>query len=225
MRKDKRIAGAALVATLIMFATSAAAQGPNPPPPSPQIAPILVPNHSVDLMTAQGSAAFGAQWKTMEAKIIEVAPIDGHMPGYDKAYDINPHAGEAGYDDSAWPKIEAKELAARRGGGKVSFIWFRTSLTVPAKIGDFDTTGAKMVLTAFVDDYAEIWINGQIPRRAGITSPATIQGFNIPNRVVLSDAVKAGDTFQIAVFGINGPISAAPPNTVWFRQASIEFYK
>ena len=225
MRKDKGIAGAALAATLIMFATPAPAQGQNPPPPSPQIAPILVPSHSVDLMTAQGSAAFGAQWKTMEAKIIEVAPIDGHMPGYDKAYDINPHAGEAGYDDSAWPKIEAKELAARRGGGKVSFIWFRTNLSVPAKIGDFDTAGAKMVLTAFVDDYAEIWINGQMPRRAWVTSPATIQGFNIPNRVVLSDGVKAGDTFQIAVFGVNGPISAAPPNTVWFRQASIEFYK
>jgi hypothetical protein len=161
----------------------------------------------------------------MEAKIVEVAPIEGHMAGYDKAYDINPHAGEAGYDDSKWPKIEPKDLAARRGGGKVSFIWYRTKLTVPAKVGEFDTAGAKMVLTAYVDDYAEIWINGQMPRRAGITSPATIQGFNIPNRVVLSDSVKAGDTFDIAVFGINGPISAAPANTVWFRQASIEFYK
>jgi hypothetical protein len=43
-----------------------------------------------------------------------------------------------------------------------------------------------------------------MPRRAGITSPATIQGFNIPNRVVLSDTVKVGDKFQIAIFAING---------------------
>jgi hypothetical protein len=69
-----------------------------------------------------------------------------------------------------------------------------------------------------VDDYAEIWVNGQIPRRLGRPSPATIQGFNMPNRVVLTESVKAGDTFQVAVFGINGPISLAPPNTVWFRR-------
>jgi hypothetical protein len=47
----------------------------------------------------------------------------------------------------------------------------------------------------------------------------------MPNRVVLSTGVKAGDKFQIAVFGINGPISMAPANTVWFRQATMEFYK
>ena len=110
-------------------------------------------------------------------------------------------------------------------GGKVSFLWYRTNLTVPAKIGNFDTAGAKAVLTAYVDDYAEVWVNGEMPRRAGITSPATIQGFNIPNRVVIADAVKAGDKVEIAIFGINGPISVAPPNFVFFRQASIEFYK
>ncbi len=85
--------------------------------------------------------------------------------------------------------------------------------------------GAKAVLTAYVDDYAEAWINGQMPRRAGITSPATIQGFNISNRVVLADSVKAGDKFQVAICGINGPISVAPANFLFFRQASIEFYK
>jgi len=42
---------------------------------------------------------------------------------------------------------------------------------------------------------------------------------------VLADSVKAGDKIQIAIFGINGPISVAPPNFVFFRQASIEFYK
>jgi hypothetical protein len=27
------------------------------------------------------------------------------------------------------------------------------------------------------------------------------------------------------VFGINGPISVAPTNFVWFREARIDFYK
>ena len=74
-----------------------------------------------------------------------------------------------------------------------------------------------------IDDYAEIWVNGELPRAAGRPSPATIQGFNMPQRLVLSDAVSPGDRFEIAVFGINGPISAAPENTVWFREARVEF--
>jgi gluconolactonase len=196
-----------------------------PTPPAPQMPPSLVPAKVVDLMTAEGSAVFGAQWKTMEAKIIEGPSIANAMPGYKTSYDIQPHAGEQGFDDSSWPIIGAKGLADRRGGGKVSFIWYRASLTIPAKIGDFDTSGATVVLTAYVDDYAEVWVNGQMPRRAGYPSPAAIQGFNMPNRVVLADTVKPGDKFQIAIFGVNGPISVAPMNFVWFREAKIEFFR
>jgi hypothetical protein len=79
--------------------------------------------------------------------------------------------------------------------------------------------------TVTVDDYAEVWVNGQMPRRVGIPSPATIQGFNMPNRVVLADTVKPGDKFQIAVFGVNGPISVSPENFIFVRQAQVEFYK
>jgi gluconolactonase len=196
-----------------------------PAPPAPQMPPSLVPVKVIDLMTAEGSAIFGAQWKTMEAKIVEGAAIANAMPGYKTSYDIQPHAGEPGFDDSSWPIIGAKGLADRRGGGKVSFIWYRASLTIPAKIGDFDTSGATVVLTAYVDDYAEVWVDGQMPRRAGYPSPAAIQGFNMPNRVVLADAAKPGEKFQIAVFGINGPISVAPMNFVWFREAKIEFFR
>ena len=218
------IGAAALTLIPMMFAMGASAQ-PLPPTSPPQIAPTLVPSLVVDLMTADGAAARGAQWKTMEAKIVEGPALKGAMPGYKTSYDISPHAGENGFDDSSWPAIEPKGLGDRRGGGKVSFLWYRTNLTVPAKIGNFETAGAKMVLTAYVDDYAEVWVNGEMPRRAGITSPATIQGFNIPNRVVLADSVKAGDKVQVAIFGINGPSSVGPANFVFFRQASVEFYK
>ena len=54
------------------------------------------------------------------------------------------------------------------------------------------------VLNVLVDDYAEVWINGQMPRRSGYPSPATIQGLNMPNRVVLGTEVKAADKFQSA---------------------------
>ena len=218
------LARAALALIPITIATAASAQAP-PPTTPPQIAPTLVPATTVDLMTAEGAATLGAQWKTMEAKIVEGPALNGAMPGYKTSYDIAPHAGESGFDDSSWPAIEPKGLGDRRGGGKVSFIWYRTNLTIPEKIGGFDPKDSKAVITAYVDDYAEVWVNGELRRRAGITSPATIQGFNIPNRVVLADSVKPGDKFQIAIFGINGPISVAPPNFVFFRQASVEFYK
>ncbi len=216
------VVGAVLATGSVVI--SSAAQAP-PAPPLPVMPPSLPPTYVVDLMTQPGSSAFGAQWKTMEAKIVETKPIPEALPGYKTAYDISPHAGESGFDDSKWPAIEAKDLAARRSGGHVAFIWYRANLTIPAKIGDFDTTGAKAVLTVLVDDYAEVWVNGQMPRQAGTPSPATIQGFNMPNRVVLADSVKPGDKFQIAVFGINGPISVAPANTVWFREARLEFYR
>ena len=215
----------ACVAVALLTAQTTLAQAPVPQAAAPQIAPVLVPNQVVDLMTADGMAAFRAQWKTMEAKIVEGPALPNAMPGYKTSYDISPHAGEAGFDDSSWPTIEPKALTDRRGGGKVSFFWFRTTLTIPETIGSFKTAGAQAVLTAYVDDYAEVWVNGEMPRRPGILSPATIQGFNIPNRVVLASAVKPGDRLQIAIFAINGPISVAPANFLFFRQASVEFYR
>jgi hypothetical protein len=216
------IACVALAVAILILPATAAAQTLTAP--LPQMAPSLVPSRVVDLMTPEGSAVFGAQWKHREAKIVEGPAIANAMPGYKTSYDIQPHAGERGFDDSEWPVIGAKGLADRRGGGKVSFLWYRANLTIPAKVGDFDTAGATAVLTVYVDDYAEVWVNGQIARRAGYPSPATIQGFNIPNRLVLGDPVKPGDKFEIAVFAINGPISIAPMNFVFFREAKVEFY-
>jgi gluconolactonase len=176
-------------------------------------------------MTAQGSAIFEAQWKVSDVKIVEVPAIQGAMPQYKTTYNIEPRAGGIDFDDSKWSIIEPKDLAARRSGGHVAFMWYRANMTIPAKIGDFDPSGAVAVLSVTVDDYAEVWINGAIPGRSGYPSPATIQGHNMPNRVVISTGVKPGDKFQIAIFGINGPISLAPANTVWFRDARMEFYK
>jgi gluconolactonase len=212
-----------------LYPTIVFAQAPAPPPaqpaPLPVVAPALPPVFTVDLMSAEGIANFAAQWKNMDARIVEGPAMPGAGEKWTKSYDLDPHAGEAGYDDSSWPTIEAKDLSVRRGGGKLFFTWYRANLTIPARIGTFETTGAMAVLRVLVDDYAEVWVDGQMPRALGRPSPGAIQGFNMPNRLVLKDAVKAGDKFQIAIFGINGPISVAPLNTVWFREAKIEFYK
>jgi hypothetical protein len=193
-------------------------------PPLP-VAPLVPPVHVVDLMTTAGSAVFGAQWRGMEARIVECPALSDSMPEFKTTYDVEPYAGVSGFEDSHWPVIPATELGARRGGGMISFFWYRTRLTMPAEAQGFATADAMAVLRVNVDDYTEIWVNGELPRAAGRTSPGTIQGFNMPSRLVLSRSVAPGDQFEIAVFAINGPISAAPANFLWFREAKIEFFR
>jgi hypothetical protein len=48
----------------------------------------------------------------------------------------------------------------------------------------------------------------------------------MPNRLMLGDKiVSPGDRFEIAVFAINAPISAAPANVLWFREAKVECFR
>jgi gluconolactonase len=41
---------------------------------------------------------------------------------------------------------------------------------------------------------------------------------------VLTRDARPGDTFQLAVLGINGPISASPRNYIWIRSATLDFH-
>ncbi len=190
---------------------------------APASAPVTGSAHVVDLMTSEGVAEFKAQWRYSDVRIVEAPPVPSDHAGF--AYDIQPHAGDATFDDSAWPVIEPKTLGDRRGGGKVSFGWYRIALTIPSRVGDVDTSGTKAFFTVTIDDYAEVWVNGQLPRAVGKPSPNAIVGFNTPNRVLLSDAVKPGDKIQVAIFGINGPISVVPANFLFMREAKVEFVR
>jgi hypothetical protein len=207
----------------LTVATLSVAQAP---PPAPALmAPGLPPTMVVDLMSVQGAALVGAQWRVSDVTVKEVPNIPGTITQNKMTYDIDPHAGGTDFDDSKWPVIEPKDLNARRSGGHVAFMWYRALLTIPAKLGELDPAGAVAVFHTTVDDYAEIWVNGVIPGRSGFPRPAAISGHNMPNRVVLSSGLKAGDKFQIAIFGINGPISMAPANSVFVRDARLELFK
>ena len=52
-----------------------------------------------------------------------------------------------------------------------------------------------------------------------------IKGFNAPNRVVITRDAQPGQSIQLAVFGINGPVSYTPQNFIWIRSATLDFYK
>ena len=207
---------------VLMIATPSFAQPA--PAPLPVMPPSLPPTHVVNLMTNEGSAAFGAQWRVTDVKIVEV-PAAINKERYKTTYQIEPRDMAIAFDDSKWEQVEAKDLGVRRSAGHTAFMWFRAQLTMPARIGDVDLSKpTQAVFNVLVDDYGEVWVNGEMPRRSGYPSPATIQGLNMPNRVVLGTQVKAGDKFQLAVFAANGPLSA-PNGSVWFRQALVELYQ
>ena len=156
--------------------TPRASAPPARPPlltPTPPMAPLMPPVHAVDLMTEAGSAVFGAVWRGIEAKIIEIPALTDSMPEFKTTYDIDPHAEELGFDDSGLaghPGHRAWRPSAAAAG--VILLVSRTRLTIPANALGFATAGAFAVLKVNVDDYAEIWVDGEMPRAAGRPSPA-----------------------------------------------------
>ena len=55
----------------------------------------------------------------------------------------------------------------RLGDGRVCFNWYRIDVTIPERVGDLDPTGATVVFEVVIDDYAEVWVNGELPLALG----------------------------------------------------------
>jgi gluconolactonase len=193
-------------------------------------APGIRPEAIVDLASDEGAALVRGQWRYSDARIVDVehrAPGPELRPSGapNRTNDIEPKAGAAAFDDSAWTAIEPRTLDARRSNGRLSFGWYRINLTIPARVGTLDTTGTTVVFEIVVDDYAEVWVDGRLPVALGQTGGAFIKGFNAPNRVVIARDAVPGQRIQIAVFGANGPLSNPPGNFVWVRSATLDFYR
>ncbi len=183
---------------------------------------------TIDLTTDAGVAAVKGSWRYSDAKIVEAtfrAPdADGQPTGREwKTNDIVPHAGVADFDDSAWESIAPSTLSARRGTGRLSFNWYRINVTVPDKIGEFDPNGSSVWFETRLDDYAEVWVDGEIGRQYGQNGGSVVAGWNAPNRLLIARNAHPGQHIQIAVFGMNGPISDAPTNYIYVREAKLHF--
>jgi len=193
-------------------------------------APGVRPDAIVDLKTDEGIGLIKGQWRYSNVKVIDV---DHHSPGTDLApsgppnrtQDIDVHAGAADFDDSRWEQITPAQLEERRSTGRLCFNWYRTSVTIPDKIGSFDPTGSTVIFEVAIDDYAEVWVDGKLPLVLGQPGGQLIKGFNAPNRVLLTRNARPGQKIQLALFGINGPLSNPPGNFIWVRSATLDFYK
>ncbi|HEV3376000.1 MAG TPA: SMP-30/gluconolactonase/LRE family protein [Thermoleophilaceae bacterium] len=202
-----------------------------PPPGPPELLPGR-PDAIVDLQTEAGVALVGGQWRYSDARVEEVEFVElgsaedplgpGTVPN--RTFEVLPHAEAADFDDSSWTALAPAETMRRLADGRVCFNWYRIEVTLPEHVGDVDVTGATVVFEVVVDDYAEVWVNGSMPHALGDTGGPVVAGFNAPNRVVLTRDARPGDRFTIAVFGMNGPISAAPANYIWMRTATLDVY-
>jgi gluconolactonase len=193
-------------------------------------APNGQPDAVIDLATKEGVDLVKGQWRYNDTKIIQV---DFKAPGPDKqptgklikTYDFTPHAGGADFDDSKWENIEPTTLDARRSTGRLSFNWYRINITTPPRIKDVDLAGATVVFETSIDDYAEVWVDGELSRALGQSGGSVVKGWNAPNRLIINRSVQPGQKIQLAIFGINGPLSNPPTNYIYMREAKLEFYK
>jgi gluconolactonase len=188
------------------------------------------PAATADLATDAGTALVQGAWRYQDVELTRVpfhsAGVDGQPTGaVVSTWDVQPHAGSRDFDDRDWPIIEASTLRQHRGAGRLSFAWYRIQLTIPPRVADFETRGANVVFETSIDDYAEVWVDGELPRAFAQSGGSMVKGWNAVNRLSVGRNVQPGQKIQIAVFGINGPLSDPLTNFIWMRLAKLSFYR
>ncbi len=192
--------------------------------------PEGTPEARVDLATDDGARLVRGEWRYSDTRIVEVdfksAGVDGQPTGVsNRTYDYTPKAGPIDFDDSRWEVIPASSLDKRRSTGRLCFNWYRIKITIPERVGEFDPAGSTVVFQTTLDDYAEVWVDGELTRHLGQKGSSVVSGWNAPNRLIVGRNVKAGQQIQLAIFGINGPLSNPPTNFIWVREANLDFYR
>ena len=156
-----------------MAATETAHAAPPPPGPARAAArPAGRGRRPADRRRAPRSSA--AQWRYADARVEEIdfvevgSPEDPLGPGTvpNRTYDVVPHAEATDFDDSGWRVLAPEETMLRLANGRVCFNWYRIAVTIPERVGDLDPTGATVVFEVVIDDYAEVWVDGELPHRA-----------------------------------------------------------
>jgi gluconolactonase len=197
---------------------------------------VYRPISVIDLKKNEGANLVNAQWMVREAVI---KPVSFNAPGPSKTdplllypsgkqistNNIFPNISDIAFNDGNWQKVNANGLEQRQGSGKLSFVWYKTSVTIPEKIEGIDITGTSIYFEITADDYSEVYINGKQNKQFGQTGAGVISGYNTRNRLILTNNAQAGEKFEIAVLVINGTVGNEPDNYVWIRNAVLDIYK
>ena len=167
-----------------------------------------MPRIAVDLNSEEGRAKVNAQWRT----------ASGLVPGEPNEGLVSQLAASPArlpdYDDSAWKVCENVRQSVSKG---FTFQWFRTSVEVPETLDGVPLAGSTLVFETNVDNYGEIWVDGEVEPRAG-----TVVGNNAQQRVTITRGAAPGTRHVIAVLAANGPFGE-PRGGVFLRYATLAF--
>ncbi len=167
-----------------------------------------MPRIALDLNDPADLAKINAQWRVAE----------GFIPGEPNEGLIAKNQGSparfAGYDDSGWEVCDNIRFPRSTG---FTFAWYRLAVELPAQIDGVDLTGYRVLFEASVDNYAEVWVDGQVSRVFGV-----IVGIDAPHRLEIDPKLVPGARHLIPVLAVNGPL-AEPLGGVWIRYANLAF--
>ena len=167
-----------------------------------------MPRVALDLNNAADRQKVKSEWKVGE----------GFVPG-------EPNEGltarllaspprEANFDDSGWSVCTDIRKSLSVG---FTFAWYRTTVELPLEVNNMPVEGARLWFETNVDNYGEVWVNGQIDRSTGVSV-----GINAPQRSELSPGATPGSNFVIACLVANGPL-AEPRGGIFMRLATLAF--
>jgi len=167
-----------------------------------------MPRVALDLNNAADRQKVKSEWKVGE----------GFVPG-------EPNEGltarllaspprEADFDDSGWSVCADIRESLSVG---FTFAWYRTTVELPLEVNNMPVEGARLWFETNVDNYGEVWVNGQVDRSTGV-----IVGINAPQRIELSPGATPGSKYIIACLVANGPL-AEPRGGIFIRLATLAF--
>ena len=120
----------------------------------------------------------------------------------------------ADYDDSGW-EVCTNVRESRSVG--FTFAWYRISIELPQTVGGMDVAGSRVFFETNIDNYGEVWIDGEIDRSVGV-----ISGINAQHRVEIPGSGSPGARHVIAVLVANGQLGQ-PRGGVFMRFATLAF--
>ena len=118
------------------------------------------------------------------------------------------------YDDSGWEVTTNVRETLSKG---FTFAWWRITVTLPNELEGMKLEGANCVFETNVDNYGEIFVDGEIDLVNGV-----VVGFNSQQRIVVNPSVVPGMKHVIAVLAANGPL-AVPRGSIFMRYATLAF--
>ncbi len=167
----------------------------------------------LDLENAEHLALTKAEWRFAE----------GLVPGEPNGGLVNlmsdSSARLADYDDSGWDVCENIQEIVLSG---LCFGWYRITVTLPEEVDGKSIAGSKVWIRTCIDDYGEVWVDGEIDLAFGESGRGAASGFNTEQRVVVSESAEPGAKHVIACLAINGPL-ARPGGGIFLRYAKLEF--